>query len=225
MRYGRLALVAFVAAVVVAAGLYAGGLFTPTGLLARTGQPEPVIEAPRYWVPFTADVRVVDQGHKGIGTFARSSDGSTRLEIGPEDRSVWVISIYNAAQGKTFVANTRRPFWVSFPAPRHATPSVMKANSPSLDPTPTQFEGYEVYRYRTQTDTELLRAPSLNFFSLSIKTPAGRLEEYYNIKRTDSAAELFLPPAGVEMKPLNDPSELMTVNPPPKDWPNKAHAH
>ena len=90
-----------------------------------------LLPQPASWVPFSAKVTVEHpNGDPVAGAFYRDSSGSTRLETGPPNSDVRVVSIKNVPSRTQYV---RRPdgTWMSTP---------MRGNDATLAPLPFHAE-------------------------------------------------------------------------------------
>lgn len=173
----------------------------------------PVIEQPAAWVPFEATVEVSKPAYpRAVGRFYRSDDGSTRLETGPEDGTVNIVSIKNIARATIYVKSTTGQ-WVSHPMKLPTggyRPAKMRVATVGLSQFPFKLAlqkgqngslrsnsaGLDAYHYVTPSGNVWLMVPSLNFFPVLQETLEGRRELYSNIVVGGQPAELFEPPPG-----------------------------
>src|SRR5919106_4119716 len=74
------------------------------GTRSASSNVSPELEQPSSWVSFKARVHVFKPGRPtAVGVFYRNGDGSSRLETGPEDGSVTVISIRHIPSSTYYV--------------------------------------------------------------------------------------------------------------------------
>jgi hypothetical protein len=185
----------------------------------QAAQAGPLLAQPPDWVPFSADVEItVPNTPRVVGRFYRASDGSSRLETGPEDGSRQVISMKNIP-AQTFYWFSPAPGygWTSQPLklpPEGWRPTQYRANMKDLAKHGERIEGLELYRYVTPSGDVALNAPALNFFSVvrqSVKF--GKRERYFNIRLGEPPNDLFSPPAGASVRVLSKPGGIIFTLP------------
>jgi hypothetical protein len=167
------------------------------------------------WIAFSAAVEITEPGSpRLIGRYYRSSDGSTRLETGPEDGSMVVISIKNIPS-ETF-------YWFS-PAPGRGwtaqplklpvggwRPAAYRAEMKGLSKHSERVSGYETYRYISNSGDISLLASELNCFPVmrqSLRT--GRREVYSNIVLGEPVLDSMVPPPNVQVRKLDKPAGIV----------------
>jgi hypothetical protein len=179
------------------------------GLAARRGQAVTYLPQPNHWVPFSADMTVTHSGTSDkivYGRFYRSSDGSTRLETGPQPLEPLVIHIKNAKQHLMWVFRGGRwymsPFSMGPLPPQMSTRTGLQpypnklALRPGQNNSVTSNSGFEAYRSVTRNGTLALMVPELNFFPVLRQRLDGRRELYASILLQEPDPALFLPPPG-----------------------------
>jgi hypothetical protein len=162
--------------------------------------------APSVWIPLQADVTVTLNGGEVFkGSYHRSSNGSTRFEIGPDPigGAQNVITIHNFTTENTYI---RIPAdqpndWRVHPIKLHGipwNPPRYRFNA-HVREHPTLVKGRRVVKntFASSDEHELL-APELNFLSLFARR-TDHTEEYENIRVGQPRKDLFMPPTGVQL--------------------------
>jgi hypothetical protein len=225
--------------------LLVGAVLAAVVLGARTSTFQPrsapvpgdEIPQPATWVPFQADLLVTTPEAPLVrGRFLRGSDGSTRLETGPEgqpDRLVW---INNLTQGLSYRRHRGDWSFTELPLPeggfhpglfrfRTGMTGLVKLNSPVLVNSQSQLlssdahqttgaTAFDAVRYVNPRGNVRILVPELNFFAIVRQDlETGRREVYFNIDvpRTPEP-HLFHPPAGASLEPMA--IDLPNVGPP-----------
>ena len=169
--------------------------------------PDGLIDAPDRWVPFQADVLVTStDGLPVHGRYYRASDGSFRLETGPDFDDIKVISIKNASEGAAYLWSEVIG-WATFQSitssvpPRFRENSAMRLHEYRLAFRPGESGstqavsgGFEVYVNIQGSGVVAYSAPALNFHRLLLIRPDGRYEKHYNVEITEPDRSLFRPP-------------------------------
>lgn len=186
---------------------------------SATQQTRTPIDAPQYWVPFEADVRIYLPGYNAsVGRFSRGADGSTRQSTGPSEKDVRVISIRNVSQASYFLFSEGR--WERFPMDVDAAnyrPRGRLQDNHGIELYPFKLaflpgqnlsvygqDGIEVWRVITGDGSVRLEAPSLNFFALVAQSITGRREEYVNVRHVTPSPSEYLPPPGADVAFVNE---------------------
>ena len=174
-----------------------------------------VLSGPSTWTAFSADVRITSAKSSSVlaGRFFRSSNGSTRLETGPQDTpEVRVISIQNIELSTLFIYSPApSQGWVARPMKLPAEgwhPQPISSNMAGLSRTTETWEGRDVYRYERKDHIALL-APDLNFFAVVRDTKDRDREEYHNIQLGEQPLELFSPPVGATVVKSSRPGGIV----------------
>jgi hypothetical protein len=188
-------------------GMFARDL-RATAATAQASLPQ-YIDSPTQWVPFEADVTITHPGGEPIfGRYFRSSNGSHRLETGPNPNEMLVVSITNIPDSLQYVFGHDK--WTRQPGPGLAefgtpprwrkTPqwslygyklAIQRGQSGSA----TASDGWEAYRVISGEGVMRLKVPALNLFDALIQRPDGRYEVYKNVDLREPPAELFRPPS------------------------------
>ena len=197
-------------------------------LIARRSQPV-LLDQPEAWVAFEADVEISKPDMPlAVGHFRRNSAGSTRLETGPVDGSVRIISIQNIEKA-TFYGYGPKEGWTARPMvlrPGGHRPALMRQSTVGLtkygfkaalrkgeDGNLRATSGLEAYHYTTPSGNVWLMIPELNFFPALMMTVEGRRELYRNIEFTPQPDDLFEPPPGSSIKQLTTPGGIVGEKP------------
>lgn len=181
-------------------------------------QPREGLPQPAGWVAFSSKVTVQRGGVQPvIGSFYRSSNGSTRLETGPSGNDIRVVSIKHVPSRTSYVRGTDSK-WVSKPMDPHSVefePLRFHAGMPLLAPYPKKINiikgepyslssesGFSAYQLMSSNGGMLLLVPELNFFPVVQERLDGRREVYTDVSLGEPDGALFLPPPGATVDVL-----------------------
>jgi hypothetical protein len=194
-------------------------------LTSQQGGNQQLIPQPAEWVEFSAQLKVFHPGQpEAVGRFFRDLNGSTRLETGPTESDIKIISINNYSSRLRYVQTSAVPNrwraepinipnrpWAPIPR-RVQTTGLTKlperitvteqgellpiSKGVAMGLSETQF--FEAFHYVNAAGNFLtIDIPALNFFSvLKQNSASGRREVYFNIKSGPQPAELFEPTPG-----------------------------
>src|SRR5919197_4236876 len=119
-------------------------------LRERLSQPRELIAQPTNWLPFTADVRRVDEksGEVRVGRFYRAADGSTRSETGPTLDAIDTIGIKNIASRKFYLWSQDRGWWTAQPMdlPQRGWRPTARVLTPNTSFIPDRVEGFDLVK-------------------------------------------------------------------------------
>lgn len=221
MPMQKLTLIALVSPVLLIGGLWAArGNAQDARAIQSQETPGPRIASPENWVPFTAEWRRVKPRPNAesvvvVGRFSRASNGSTRLESGPESEPARVIDIKNIARRLYYTtardANGNR-YWVEQPlrlGPDGWKPMLMRERADRVV-LKEPFDGRQVVSVVVGPGMVDLMAPALNFYPL-VKTyiPTGDRTEAHVVSTDEPAGDLFEPPAGAEIRRSEKPAGIV----------------
>lgn len=206
----RIALTVIALAGMLGVGYGAGRTTTLLGGPTQTKRPQVQLPAgPASWVAFEADVTVTDLGQGTLfQRFYRASDGSTRTEAYSPDKTQVVITIHNAQTRRVYVKGPSGG-WASMADVQPPLVTQPAFRTDWVGTTPESVAGLEAYRLAKTGSTAWL-ARDLNYFEIRTEYPqAGKLREYQNIERREPSRDLFLPPAGEDVRDVSQVSELL----------------
>jgi hypothetical protein len=173
--------------------------------IARTS-PKPasrqLINQPETWTPFVADLITTQPGAPDMkGSYARSSDGSFRMEQRTEDGSVIMISVANIRDGRAYIYNSQPDKWISrpllIPPAGYRPPKPRTVDSKGVSLHTEKIENLEVYRVEGPTGEVTFEAPLLNGYALITFGTSGQATTLRNIQLREPPTGLFDLPAGV----------------------------
>ena len=176
-------------------------------LSARAGAG--VLAQPAEWVPFSADVELVQpDGRKFHGSFARSSNGSTRLQLTLDGTEQTSINIHNIGQVRYYLGGGST--WTAGPMDLPVVgykPRMYRTGMRGLTPHGRKLDllkggsrsvqsksGLDAYHYVTPSGTVWLLAPALNFEPLVKVFLNGMRLELSEIVMGEPDPALFVPP-------------------------------
>ena len=169
-------------------------------------------DGPATWIPFTADVVVVEHGGKVQEKYYRNSENSRRVEAFSPFTSDILITIHNMSERMTYYRD-QHGMWSSTPL----LPSMVILTPPQRPMLPRNgkvellekgIEGRTAYKISTASQ-DVVVVPELNY--LDVRTElrqAGKVREFSNIRVGEPAANLFVPPTGVSVRRVSNPREL-----------------
>jgi hypothetical protein len=215
------------ACLVIAPLLFAGAAVLYARNSALTGRgpvrqlsaqrPE-VIAQPVTWIPFTADLRHVDEtsGEIRLGRFYRASDGSTRSETGSTLDAIDTIAIKNISTRSFYLWSQDRGWWTAQPMdlPQRGWLPV-----PRILTKETVFVADKVERYnlvRSVTGNRVVyEAPQLNMFELTTIVACATAvisncgTWYFNIRQGEPPNGYFKPRSGEQIVQLTAPGGIV----------------
>ena len=183
-----------------------------------------LVDQPGYWVPFSADLRRIDErdGSLFVGRNYRASDGSTRNETGRSFENISSIAIKNIPQATFYLWNTRQG-WTSqpmdLPPGGLATPRPRVFNRYNMTEVDDTVEGLKLIRLDT-AGRALYQAPQLNLFTLLILVKCASDPNatcgtsHSNIRIGEQPVEYFLPPPDVQVFYVDTPGGIVRKEPP-----------
>jgi hypothetical protein len=185
------------------------GFATRARPLNRFGQPtgRQILRGPGEWVPFTAiETKVRNDGTVRIGKIYRSSDGSTRTEVGPSLDAVEVTAIKNIANKTLYLCcDPKTLVWESHPMelpPTGWQPLAKIVGPDALQPD--RIEGFSVVK-TVSTHATTYEALELNFWPIRTIIPCKAPQAsacgnwLSDITIGEPPEDYFLPPAGVQI--------------------------
>jgi hypothetical protein len=205
-RIRPLSLAAMLVLPLAVIGMFANGLRAQ--LNHDQASPLERIDAPTTWVAFQATVVQGSPGESLVhGRYFRSSNGSERLETGPDLKDIRVVSIKNTLRRTAFTMSPRG-FWTQMPwqAPHDGLPPQY-VQSPNIRLHPFRLAirkgesgatnadvGFTAYSRTQLSGMTSLIVPELNFFEVVRQRPDGWHQAFREIEQREPDGDLFLPP-------------------------------
>jgi hypothetical protein len=177
-----------------------------------TGDRGQTIDSPDSLVPFSADFNVWESNSLTVvGRYHRASNGSVRMESGPDTTDVRFIHIINVPELTEYAYSKKAGKWLSKDSPHAAgksRPRRFRQNLPNWTLLPTRLairkgesgsleasEGLSAYRV-DNGETISLMVPDLNFFPVVTQRLDGNHQTFTNLEIMEPPEELFRLPEG-----------------------------